>query len=413
MLRLFKRISSVAAALATVASVAAAQQGGTISGRVLTESGAPLTAASVSISSLGLGAYTNDQGVYTINVSAARMTGQAVELTARRVGYAPKTVRVTLTSGRNIQQDFSLTANATSLTGVVVSALGVEKQKSQLGTAIQQVSSEQLNATHDQNIVNQLEGKVSGVAITGSGTQGGSTKITIRGANSITGNNDPLFIVDGTPVSNRGRGGSPNGGGLGGSNVDFGSVINDIDPNDIATVTVLKGPNAAAIYGSRGANGVVLITTKRGSASANGFQTAVTSSVTFDTPSIEPKFQNLYGQGSGGQFQFVDGAGGGTQDFNDQSFGPRLDGRTMGCIFTTAPNSTTYDQTQPCTQFDSPVVNGVLQPSPWIAHPNNVSSFFQTGQTWNNNIAFSGGTDRATGRLSIGNENTKGVIPNN
>src|SRR6185312_4442033 len=159
MLRLFKRISSVAAALATVASVAAAQQGGTISGRVLTESGAPLTAASVSISSLGLGAYTNDQGVYTINVSAARMTGQAVELTARRVGYAPKTVRVTLTSGRNIQQDFSLTANATSLTGVVVSALGVEKQKSQLGTAIQQVSSEALNATHDQNIVNQLKAR--------------------------------------------------------------------------------------------------------------------------------------------------------------------------------------------------------------------------------------------------------------
>ena len=93
MLRLFKRISSVTAALATVASVAAAQQGGTISGRVLTESGAPLTAASVSISSLGLGAYTNDQGVYTINVSAARMTGQAVELTARRVGYAPKTLQ--------------------------------------------------------------------------------------------------------------------------------------------------------------------------------------------------------------------------------------------------------------------------------------------------------------------------------
>jgi TonB-linked SusC/RagA family outer membrane protein len=421
MLRLLKRISSVTAALATVASVAAAQQGGTISGRVLTESGAPLTAASVSITSIGMGGYTNDQGVYTINVSGARMTGQTVDLTARRVGYSPKTYRITLTAGRNIQQDFSLTANATSLTGVVVSALGVEKQKSQLGTAVQQVSSEALNATPDQNIVNQLEGKVSGVAITGSGTQGGSTKITIRGANSITGNNDPLFIVDGTPVSNRGRGGSPNGGGLGGSNVDFGSVINDIDPNDIATVTVLKGPNAAAIYGSRGANGVVLITTKRGSASANGFQTALTSSVTWDTPSISPKFQNLYGQGSGGQFQFLDGAGGGTQDFNDQSFGPRLDGRTMGCIFKPGTNTddpfalkpSDYDQTSPCTQFNSPVVNGVLQASPWIAHPDNVSSFFQTGQTWNNNIAFSGGTDRATGRLSLGSADTKGVIPNN
>ena len=394
MLRLFKRITSATAALAMVATAAAAQQSGTISGHVQTESGGALSSASVSITSLGLGAYTNDQGAYTITVPGSRMTGQTVTLTARRVGYAPKSVTVRLASGSNIQQDFLLNANATSLTGVVVSALGVEKPKSQLGTAVQQVSSEQLNATHDQNIVNQLEGKVSGVTITGSGTQGGSSKITIRGTNSITGNNDPLFIVDGTPVSNYDRGGSPNGGGLGGANADFGSAINDINPDDIATVTVLKGPNAAAIYGSRGANGVVLITTKRGSASAEGIQTAISSNYTWDTPSILPKFQNLYGQGSGGTFAFVDGAGGGIQDFNDQSFGPRLDGR-------------------PITQFTGPVVNGVIQPTPWVAHPDNVSSFFQTGRTFSNNIAFSGGTQRATGRVSVGDENTTGIVPNN
>lgn len=394
MLRLLKRITSVTAALALVATAAAAQQSATISGHVLTESGGPLSSASVTITSLGLGAYTNDQGAYTISVPAARMTGQTVTLTARRVGYAPKSFTVRLTNGTNIQQDFSLNANATSLTGVVVSALGVEKPKSQLGTAEQQISSEQLNATHDENVVNQLEGKVSGVQITGSGTQGGSTKITIRGTNSITGNNDPLFIVDGTAVSNRDRGGSPNGGGLGGANADFGSVINDINSDDIATVTVLKGPNAAAIYGSRGANGVVLITTKRGSASSQGIQTSIMSNMTWDTPSILPKFQNLYGQGSGGQFAFLDGAGGGIQDFNDQSFGPRLDGRLI-------------------TQFTSPVVNGVLQPSPWVAHPDNVSGFFQTGRTFSNDLAFSGGTDRATGRISIGDENTTGIVPNN
>ncbi|MDQ2889161.1 MAG: SusC/RagA family TonB-linked outer membrane protein [Gemmatimonadota bacterium] len=392
--QLVNRGTAVVAALAVVASVAAAQQSTTITGHVTTEAGSPLSAASVAITSLGLGAYTNDQGVYTITVPAARMNGQAVSLTARRVGYAPKTFSVTLNSGNDIQQDFSLNVNATTLTGVVISALGVERPKSQLGTAVQQVSSEQLNATHDQNIINQLAGKVSGVAITSSGTQGGSTKITIRGANSITGNNDPLFIVDGTPVSNRDRGGSPNGGALGGANTDFGSVINDINPDDIATVTVLKGPNAAAIYGSRGANGVVLITTKRGSASSQGIQTAITSSMTWDTPSILPKFQNQYGQGSGGQFAFVDGAGGGNQDFNDQSFGPKLDGRLI-------------------TQFNGPVVNGVIQPSPWVAHPDNVSSFFQTGRTFSNNLAFSGGTDRATGRLSLGDESTTGIVPNN
>lgn len=416
MLRVFKRITSVTAALAMVATAAAAQQSGTITGHVRTESGGALTAASVSIGSLGLGGYTNDQGVYTISVPGARMTGQSVTITARRVGYAPRSFTIKLTSGGSIQQDFSLNANATSLTGVVVTALGVEKNKSQLGTAVQQVSTEELNATHDNNVVNQLSGKVSGVAITSSGTQGGSTKITIRGANSITGNNDPLFIVDGTPVSNADRGGSPNGG------MDFGSAIDDLNPDDIAMVTVLKGPNAAAIYGSRGANGVVLITTKRGNASANGIQTSITSNYTWDTPSILPKFQNLYGQGAAGEFQFVDGGGGGVQDFNDQSFGPRLDGRTMGCTFVAGtPNGTdplsvqpsAYNKNAPCTQFTSPVVNGVLQPIPWIAHPDNISSFFQTGSTFSNNIAFSGGTERATGRLSAGTDNSTGVIPNN
>jgi TonB-linked SusC/RagA family outer membrane protein len=402
-----------------VATAAAAQQSGTITGRVLTESGGPLSAVSVTITSLGLGAYTNDLGVYTLAVPGARMTGQTVTMTARRVGYAPKSTTIKLNSGSNVQQDFSLIANATNLSSVVVTALGVEKPKSELGTSVQQVSTEELNATHDNNVLNQLSGKVSGVNITSSGTQGGSTKITIRGANSITGNNDPLFIVDGTPVSNRARGGSPNGGMT--SGIDFGSVINDINPDDIATVTVLKGPNAAAIYGSRGANGVILITTKRGSASSDGIQTSITSNYTWDTPSIIPEFQNLYGQGSGGQFQFFDGVGGGVQDFNDQSFGPRLDGRTMGCIFkpgtsTTDPfalTSADYDQTQPCTQFTSPVVNGVLQPMPWIAHPDNVKDFFQTGSTFSNNIAFSGGTQRATGRLSVGVDNSTGVIPNN
>ena len=388
MLTLFKRITSVTAALAMVATAAAAQQSGTITGHVQTESGGALAAASVTIGSLGLGAYTNDQGVYTISVPAARMTGATVTVTARRVGYAPRSVSIKL-SGSNIQQDFNLTANATSLSGVVVAALGVQKQKSQLGTSVQQVSSDELNATHDNNVVNQLSGKVSGVQITSAGTQGGSTKITIRGANSITGNNDPLFIVDGTPVSNADRGGSPNGG------MDFGSAINDLNPDDIATVTVLKGPNAAAIYGSRGANGVVLITTKRGSASANGIQTSLTSNYTWDTPSILPKFQNLYGQGSGGQFAFVDGAGGGIQDFNDQSFGPRMDGRLL-------------------PQFTSPVdAQGNLVPIPWVPHPDNVSSFFNTGSTFSNNVAFSGGTERATGRLSAGTDNTSGVIPNN
>jgi TonB-linked SusC/RagA family outer membrane protein len=384
------RLTSVSAAIvvaAGMAGTASAQGGPTITGRVLTEAGAPLPSASVSIPSLGIGAYTNDAGVYRFTVPAARATGQSATVMARRVGYTPKSTSITLSGSGTITQDFTLTAASTQLTGVVISALGVAKPKSELGTAQQQLSSEELNTTHDQNVVNQLAGKVSGVNISGSGTQGGSTKITIRGANSITGNNDPLFIVDGQPIANTDRGGSPNGGGLGGASNDFGSAINDINPDDIASISVLKGPNAAALYGSRAANGVIIITTKKGEANAGNIQTTLNSSLTWDTPAILPDFQNLYGQGSGGQFKFVDGAGGGVQDFNDQSFGPRLNG-------------------QPIDQF-----TGKAQP--WVAHPDNISSFFQTGKTFNNNVAFSGGTDRATARLSFGSENTTGVIPNN
>ena len=411
------RITSVLTALAVAAGTATAQgTGPTITGRVLTEAGTPLPSASVSIPTLGVGSYTDDGGNYRFTVPASRANGQTVTIMARRVGYAPQSVSVRL-SGSTIAQSFTLRAQSTQLTGVVVTALGVQRNKSQLGTAQQQLTAEELNTTHDENVVNQLAGKVSGVNITGAGTQGGSTKIVIRGASSITGNNDPLFVVDGTPVSNFDRGGNPNGGMLGSSNTDFGSAINDINPDDIASISVLKGPNAAALYGSRAANGVILITTKRGQASAGKIATQINSSMTWETPAILPKFQNQYGQGSAGQFQFVDGSGGGVQDFNDQSFGPKLDGRTMGCTYTgkvAVGQPTPYNQSAPCTQFTSPVdANGNLLPTPWIAHPNNISSFFQTGRTFNNNLAFTGGNDRANARISVGSENTTGIIPNN
>jgi TonB-linked SusC/RagA family outer membrane protein len=383
-------VLSVSAGLAIAATAAHAQSGGTVTGSVTSEGGAPLPSASVSIPSLGVGAYTNEQGEYKFTIPASRMNGQTVAITARRVGYAPKTVNITL-SGSSVSQSFQLTVNASQLSGVVVTALGQEKEKSQIGTAVQTLSSNDLNTTHDQNVVNQISGKVAGVSISGSGTQGGSTNIVIRGQNSITGNNQPLFVVDGVPIFNDDRGSDANGGGRG---LDFGSTVQDINPDDIASLTVLKGPNAAAIYGSRGANGVILITTKKGGRTGGKINTQITSSYTWDSPSILPKYQNLYGQGSGGEFSYVDGQGGGVQDGNDQSFGPRLNGQLI-------------------PQFDSPVVNGVRQPTPFIAHPNNVESFFNTGHTFTNNIAFSGGTDKAQARVSVGNENVQGYIPNN
>lgn len=369
------------AGLVLCAGTTLAQSGTRVHGRVTTSIGEPLPLASVTIRSLGVGANTDDQGNYSFTVSGAQMPSGAVAIEARRVGYAPKTVTVTLTAD-NMTQDFVLTALPNVLTGVVVTALGIEKEKSQLGTAQQEVTGDALNTTHDANIINELAGKVAGVQITGSGTQGGSSAITIRGSNSISGNSSPLFILDGVPLSNTDHAGSVNGG------YDFGSAISDIDPNDIASVSVLKGPNAAALYGSRAANGVILITSKKGNANGGQMHMTYSTSYSFDTPSIIPTFQNLYGQGSGGQFSWVDGQGGGVQDGNDQSFGPRFNGQNI-------------------PQFTCPAG------CPWVAHPNNVSSFFQTGGTFDNNVSFSGGTDRASARVSLGSNNQTGYIPNN
>jgi len=379
-------------------------QGTTISGQVTGSGGAPIVGASVSIPTLRVGAFTDDAGNYTFTAPASA-NGTTVTLVARRLGFQPSSAPVTI-SGAPVTQNFSLSATATELQGVVVTALGLAREKSRLGTAQQQLTSSEINQTKALSVVDQLEGKVSGVTITGSGTQGGSSNIVIRGSNSITGNNQPLFIVDGVAINNRGRGtGSASNGGDPNGGWDFGSGIADLNPDDIATMSVLKGPNAAALYGSRAANGVILITTKRGGSSGGRTRMELNTTYTWDKPSILPTYQNQYGQGAGGEFDFFDGAGGGVADGLDQSFGPKLDGRTTGCIF--IPKTTTYDTSVPCHQFDA--VNG----APWVAHPDNVESFFNTGHTRSTTIAFSGGTDRASARLSFGRDNITGYVPNN
>lgn len=403
MTRHLRRAVAVASTLLGLVPAVARAQGTTISGRVTNEAQSPVQGVSVSIAALGAGAYSDAQGRYSFTVPSTRASGQSVTLTARRIGFVAKSVSITL-SGSSITQDFALVSAPTELTGVVVTALGIEKEKSQLGTAVQQVSNADLTQSKAMNVIDQIEGKVSGVQITGSGTPGGSSYITIRGANSITGDNSPMFIVDGVPISHRDRGASANSG------FDFGSAINDLSADDIETMTVLKGPNAAALYGSRAANGVVLITTKSGKNSGGRMRTDMNSFYTFESPSKLPTYQNQYGQGAGGEFLYIDGISGGVNDGADQSWGPMLDGRSSGCIFkpgfSGGPGiANQYDNSVPCKQFNA--VNG----GPWIAHPNNVEDFFQTGHTASVNVAVSGGTDRANGRLSVGSDNNLAYIP--
>src|SRR5947207_6781000 len=235
------RFLAIASVVFGVTPALAQAQGTTISGQVTGTGGTPIVGASVSIPALRVGGFTDDGGRYTFTAPTSA-NGTTVTVVARRLGFQPSSAPVALT-GAPVSQNFSLSAAATELQGVLVTALGLTREKSQLGTAQQQLSSSELNETKALNFVEQLEGKVSGVQITGSGTQGGSTNIVIRGQNSITGNNQPLYIVDGTPISNQENpnsrhSGDPNGG------YDFGSAVSDLNPADIATVSVLKGPNA-------------------------------------------------------------------------------------------------------------------------------------------------------------------------
>jgi len=252
--------------LGLVPAVAGAQEATIVSGQVSTR-GAPVVGASVSIPSLRLGTTSDGQGMYRLTVPAST-TGE-VTLSVRRIGYVTRSVLVTLTGGQ-LHQDFVLEASAVELTAVIVTGLGGEIEKSKLGTSAQQLNAEELNTTRAQNLVQQVQGKVPGVQITGSGTQGGSVNIIIRGQNSITQNNQPLFILDGVPVSDADRGGDR------GQGFDYGNVLSDLNPDDIQSLTVLKGPNAAALYGSRAANGVVVITTKKGANSGGRMRTELT-----------------------------------------------------------------------------------------------------------------------------------------
>lgn len=372
-----------------------------VSGRVLDKAGVPVANTSVTIEGTNYVSLSNAEGRYTLTVPATR-TGPAVAV-ARHLGYRSERKELIL-NGSAISADFALQAQATQLGEVVVTALSQQREKATIGTAQQTVSNEQLG-TQAPNLIAAMSGKVAGLQIANSGNMGGSSRIVIRGAGSILGNNQPLFIVDGIPISNEGFSTASASGGR-----DYGSAISDINPDDISSLTVLKGPNAAALYGSRASNGAIVITTKNARSMLRGTKVSLTTRITSDQMSIFPKYQNQYGQGFGGEFDYVDGNGSGTNDGADESWGPKLDGRTTGCVYMRDAKGKliqplTYDTSHPCNQF-----NG--QGLPWIAHPDNVANFFRNGYTMSNNMNASGTTDNSAARLSLTKDETNGIVPN-
>lgn len=373
------------ALLTAAARPAAAQGTGTIQGTVTdAQNRGPLSGVRVTVDGTALAALTGPEGRYELrNVPAGTRTVRAA-----RIGYASAQEQVSVAAGGTATASFSLGAAGVLLDEMVVTALGIPRERREISTSVQEVSGETLARGGENNLVTALSGKVSGVTITNSNAPGGSSRIVIRGANSLTSNNQPLFVLDGVPVSNAAPGYSAGtcSGCTGYNAIDYGNIIQDLNPADIESITVLKGPNAAALYGSRAANGAIIITTKSG----RGQEASVSASslVTYETPLRLPRYQNLYGQGFNGQYEYIDGRGEGTFDDTDESWGPRLDAGLM------------------IRQFNS---NG--QPAPWVSHPDNVRDFFQTGRTANTSAAFAAGRDGMNVRLSVAHLDQEGMYP--
>ncbi|MGY2131648.1 SusC/RagA family TonB-linked outer membrane protein [Hymenobacter sp. HD11105] len=360
----------------------AVAQDRTVTGRVTDRaSGQGLPGVTVLVKGTTIGASTNAEGDFSLSVPSS-----ATALTFSSIGY----VNMEQALGTSSVVNVSLGTDTKQLGEVVVTALGREEQKKSLGYAVQDIKGAEFTQARETNVVNSLAGKIAGVQISNStGAAGSSSRIVIRGAKSIAGNNQPLFVIDGQPIDNSSFSNSGSGGGI-----DYGNGASDINPDDIESMTVLKGATASALYGTRGANGVIVITTKSGR-KARGIGISVNSTTTFETPLKTPDFQDQYGQGSGGEFEYVDGGGSGTNDGTDESWGPRLDGRLI-------------------PQYNSPVVNGVRQATPWVTSgKDNVRKhFFETGRTLTNNVALSGGNEKAGVRVSYTNLDQKGILYN-
>jgi TonB-linked SusC/RagA family outer membrane protein len=353
----------------------------------------PIPGVRVQVVGTRASAFTDAGGRFVLEVPAG---GDSLSFTY--IGYRP------VKTGVQSSITISMLAQAMRMDEIVVTALGIEREQGDLPYAAQSVPSAKLTDVPASNLVSSLQGNIAGVHVTNSGSPFGSARVVVRGASSILGQNQPLFVVDGVPIDNSAASLDGYGGGSM-AGYDVGNAAGEINANNIESMTVLKGPNAAALYGARAANGAIVITTKKGADAPGGGGFGVTASfgTTFQRPLRLPDYQNQYGQGFYGEFDFVDGNGGGINDFADESWGPKLDGRTHGCVYNAA--GTAYDMTKPCQQF--------FGAGAWQAHPDNVSKFWEMGAVTNVNMAVARAGDRSNVRLSVGRTDENGMYPNN
>lgn len=365
----------------------------TITGTVKNaEDGSLLINATVLVKGTAIGTTTNEKGVYSIKANS----GQVLLVSA--IGFTSKEEKITNRETIN----FSLANSATELTGVVVTALGIKRDEKALGYATTTVKGEDLTNALSSNWTDALSGKVAGLNLVRSnGGPTGSNKIILRGENTLTGDNEALIVVDGVIINQgSGRRTGVNGEtayGTGSDNMpaDYGSSLNDINPEDIESVTVLKGPGAAALYGGRAANGAIIITTKSGGIKKKGIGITFTSNVSMEQVNRWPDMQFEYGQGLDGApyYSFLASPDGASTSATSSAYGPRFNGQMF-------------------YQFDPVTQTRGTERTPWVAYPNKIRNYFNTGNTITNSISVSGGTDKTTARFSFTNVSNKWIIPN-
>lgn len=382
------------------------QQQKKVTGKVTDSSAQPLPGVTIFVKGTANGTTSNVDGNYSLENVPAKAT-----LVFSFIGMETLELEVGAESIINVK----LVEETLAIKEVIVTALGIKRENKALGYSVEQKDGAEITQAREANFVNSLAGRVAGVNIThGANGSGSSSRIVIRGETSLNGTNQPLFVVDGIPIrnntDNRSSGLNKN------MNVDFGNGAAEINPEDIETISILKGASAAALYGSRAGNGVILITTKSGK-NKKGLGVSFNSTTTFETILAAPDYQEEYGQGKNMQFSFLDGYGSGLYDGVDESWGPKLDGSLIA-------------------QFDSPtstglrggdvhgighilgksgldlVRRGTITPTPWVNHGSVIDQYFRTGITTTNSVAFSGSNDQADFRLSLTNFDNEDIMPN-
>lgn len=384
-----------------------------VNGTVLTDKGEILEGVSIEAKNLTasaakpLHATTNEKGVFSFK---ELVVGNRYNFTFSFVGYEEVIHKnfVVKQVGQTNTLLIRLTEKSNKLDEVIVTALGITRQQKALGFSAQEIGSEDVNDARSNNWSSALSGKVAGLQLLSSGSGPiNSTRVTLRGDISLNpNNNNALIVVDGVPMSNRNMStsGVDNAYGAGSGNdvpIDFGNGIGDINPDDIESITVLKGPGATALYGSRAGNGALLITTKSGSRKNQGIGVTVNSNISINNVLKWPDYQYEYGQGTGKAFNsagekyysYGATADGGSTSGTSSAYGPKFNG-------------------QEYFQYD-PVKQGVGdQRTPWRPYKDNIKDFWRTGYTITNNISLEGGNERGSARASITHSKNEWIMPN-